>query len=204
MKKIKMIILLTIFMIGLSSCGTKKYEGYWCNYDETATIVVLLKNDNTEQDRNNLEKTFNGYLNLSSFNYYSREDYMAELGEDGEDIDIYATYVVQFNSMDSIGTYIEDLNKMSGVYEAKQSNAKSNIALYNIKKGHKYEFTNSDEATESDTIKGKYKIKNGVITFTPDDKEHKTTMLYIKNNHLCEDAECNRIFAASDQNCSAK
>ena len=201
MKKIKMIILLTIFMIGLSSCGTKKYEGYWCNYDETATIVVLLKNDNTEQDRNNLEKTFNGYLNLSSFNYYSREDYMAELGED---VDIYATYVVQFNSMDSIGTYIEDLNKMSGVYEAKQSNAKSNIALYNIKKGHKYEFTNSDEATESDTIKGKYKIKNGVITFTPDDKEHKTTMLYIKNNHLCEDAECNRIFAASDQNCSAK
>lgn len=204
MKKIKKILILLIACVPLYSCGTKKYQGYWCNYDETATVVVLLKKDNSVKDRDNIENAINEYLNLESLNYYSREDYAKELGQDVSDIDIYDTYVIQFNSMDSIGTYVEELNKMSGVKEAKQSNAKSNIALYNIKKGHKYEFTNSDEAKEEDIIKGKYKIKNGVITFTPDDKKYSESLLYIKDGHLCADSDCNQIFAESDANCSSK
>ena len=41
MKKRNLILLLVIALI-LTGCGNK-YKGYWCNYNETATIIVLLK-----------------------------------------------------------------------------------------------------------------------------------------------------------------
>lgn len=198
----KKIIILLITVILLSGCNNK-YQGYWCRYEETATIVVLLENDNTSTQRKNIEEIAGNYENLDSINYYSREDYANELGQDVENMDIYDTYVLTFNTMDSIGTYIEELKEVSGVKEATQSNAKSNISLYNIQKKSKYEFTDSDEAKEEDIIKGKYKIKNGVITFTPNDKTKSTTLLYIKDEHLCEDADCNKIFAKSDETCSS-
>lgn len=198
----KKIIILLITVILLSGCNNK-YQGYWCRYEETATIVVLLENDNTSTQRKNIEEIVGNYENLDSINYYSREDYANELGQDVENMDIYDTYVLTFNTMDSIGTYIEELKEVSGVKEATQSNAKSNISLYNIQKKNKYEFTDSDEAKEEDIIKGKYKIKNGVITFTPNDKTKSTTLLYIKDEYLCEDADCNKIFAKSDETCSS-
>ena len=48
---------------------------------------------------------------------------------------------------------------------------------------------------------GKYKIKKGVITFTPDSKDGQDKMLYIKDDHLCEDPDCTKIFAASNESC---
>lgn len=202
MKKITKYIILSICLICLTACNNK-YQGYWCRYEETATIVILLNENNTESQRTNIEKIADTYDNLESLNYYSKEDYATELGEDVNNIDIYDTYVLTFNTMDSIGTYIEELNKVDGVKNATQSYAKTNMALYNIQKNGKYEFTNSDEANEDDIIKGKYKIKNGVITFTPSTKDATTTLLYIKDGHLCEDADCNKIFAESDEKCSS-
>ena len=98
---------------------------------------------------------------------------------------------------------VDELAELDGVFVALQSNAKTNISLYNIKKNGQYTFTDSDEALESDLVKGKYKIKTGVITFTPDMKDAKTKLLYIKDGHLCGDVECTQIYAKSDSTCKA-
>lgn len=200
--KSKLIILIMIIFL-TSGCGNK-FEGYWCNYEETSTIVVLLEKEHTDKQKQKIEATIEDFENVESMNFFTREDYAIELGQDPNTIDIYDTYVVSFSSMDYIGSYVEELNELAGVVEAKQSNAKSNISLYNIDKNKKYTFTDSDEAEESDLIKGKYKIKNGVIIFTPEDKKQETSMLYIKDGHLCGDASCSKIYAKSNETCSSK
>lgn len=202
-KRIYLIGLLLTMMLLLSGCGNK-FKGYWCNYKETATIVVLFENDHTEKQKEAVEKLASSYDNVSSTNYYTREDYAKELDQDLDDLDIYDTYVITFSSMDSIGTYVDELENMKGVKSAEQSNAKSNIKLYNLESWGKYSFTDSDEPREEDIEHGKYRIKNGVITFTPKDSKTTSTMLYIKDERLCGDAECNEIYAPSTDTCSGR
>lgn len=199
MKRIMVGCLLVLCLL-LSGCG-KKFLGYYCHYEETSTIVVLLNRDIDANKKDKIEEKINSFDNLETVNYYSREDYATTIGGNAQDLDIYDTFVVLFHSMDSIGTYIKELEAMSGVKSATQSNAKSNMALYNLKKNKTYTFTDSDEATEQDLVKGKYKIKKGAIVFTPEDKEKDASILYIKNGYLCGDAECNVIFFESDGTC---
>ncbi len=203
MKKRIYFLGLVFLTLILGGCN-KKYEGYWCNYDETATIVVLLKRDNTDENRKQIESKIESFENVESSNYYSREDYAAELGEDIDNLDINDTFVILFNSIDSIGTYVEELEALEGVASAEQSNAKTNIALYNLMGWGKYTFTNSDEAEEADLETGKYKLKKGVITFTPDKEDAKTRLLYTKDGLLCGDADCTEIFARSNKTCSSQ
>lgn len=200
----KKILLICILVLMLCGCGSKKYIGYWCRYDETATIVVLLNKDVSASDKSAIEEKISSFDNITSSNYYSREDYAKELGEDVEGLDIYDNYVITFNSMDYIGTYVSELSEMSGVHEAKQVHAKDHISLYNLEKGGKYTYTDSDEANEEDIITGKYKVKKGVIVFSPSRVNADDVLLYTKDGHLCEDADCTKIYFKSDKNCSAE
>lgn len=199
-KKLKIIMLLSMVVLMLTGCKTD-YKGYWCNYTETSTIVIQLKNEITEVEKKNIEEKITTFENLDSSNFYSKEDYGEELANAE---DLHEAYVVFFSSMDHIGTYIEELNAMPGVHLAEQSNAKSNISLYNIKAWGKYTFTDSDEALEEDIETGKYKIKNGVITFTPKDQNIKAKLLYTKDGLLCGDADCTKIYARSNATCSSE
>ena len=63
-KKLYILILLTITML-LTGC-TKKYEGYWCTYDETATIVVLLNDDYKEKEKQAIEDAVKEYENVEN------------------------------------------------------------------------------------------------------------------------------------------
>lgn len=198
MKKLKLLVLVVV-ACALTGCG-KSYVGYWCNYEETSNIEIQIEHDITDNQRQTIEDTFNKYENLKKVDNITREEFARDLGQDPNSLDIYEAYVLTFDSNDSIGTYIEELGKLPGVHEANQYSAKTVMSLYNIEKHKKYTFTDSDEPNESDIETGTYKIKKGVITFTKSDKS-KTRMLYIKNGHLCGDAECNKIYASSDANC---
>ena len=202
-KKLSLIVLLLVLPLILSGCGNK-YKGYWCNYKELATIVVQFEDNHTDKQVEAIENKAASYDNVSSTNYITREDYAKEQGVSIDDLDIHDTFVIYFTSMDSIGTYIEEIKAMKGVLTADQNYAKANISLYNLKSWGKYEFTDSDEAREEDIEKGTYRIKNGVITFTPSDSKTSTKLLYIKDNHLCGDADCNEIYAESTDTCSGK
>lgn len=197
------LVILAIVAISSFSNSAKKYEGYWCKYNENSTIVVLLKRNHTEEDKNNIVKKIETFDSVTSYEFISREEYASDLGEDPNEIDIYDTYRISLDTMDSIGTYIEELNKMSGVETAEQNYAKSNMSLFNIKPWGKYTYTDSDEATTADLEHGKYKTKKGVITFTPKDKTKKVKLLYTKDDYLCGDAACTQIYARSNSTCTS-
>lgn len=203
MKKRIYTILLIIMTVFLTGCGNE-YKGYWCTYDETATIVVLFKDGYTQTDKKAVEDKVATYENVESSTFYTKEDYASQMGLDPNQMDIYETYIVTFDSMEAVGSYVEQLGKMSGVLKAEQSYAKNNIAIYNIKSFNKYTFTNSDEAKEKDLEKGKVKEKNGVLIFTPDNNKSETKMLYPKDKYLCGDAACKKIYAKSNATCSTE
>lgn len=209
MKNKKLIIAIVVIIIVLALCillfsnSTKEYQGYWCKYNETSTIVVLLKTDHKAEDRKSIEKKIETFENVSSVEYISREDYAADFGVDPNEIEIYDTYRISLNSLDSIGTYIEELQKMKGVLKAEQNYAKSNLSLFNIKAWGKYTYTDSDEATTEDLEYGKYKMKKGVLTFKPESDKGKVKLLYAKDGHLCGDAACTQIYSRSNSTCTS-
>lgn len=188
----------------INSYNTKEYHGYWCKYKEIATIVILLNDEHTQEERKEIENKIHAFDNISAMNTFSKEEYAEQIGANANEMDIHDAIVVTFSSLDSIGTYVEDLNKLTGVLKAEQSYAKNDINLYNIKKNKSYTFTNSDEALKEDIIKGKYKEKNGVLTFKPKDKNKKETLLYFKDGLLCEDPSCDEIYFKSTNTCKPK
>lgn len=202
MKKTIMGLVLVIVGIMLSGCGNKEFVGYWCRYDEASIITVMLNDDLNEADAAKIKEKLAEYGDINNFATYTKEDYAKLINASAEGMDIYATYVVSYPSNDYIGTLVNELNQMSGVHEAVQASAKNNLLLYELKKDGNYTFTDSDEASKDDYITGKYKLKNGVITFT-DKKDKKTSLLYTKNGYLCVDADCNKIFFKSNENCEA-
>ena len=164
----------------------------------------MRESDHTDAHVEAIQKKASTYDNVSSTNYITREDYAKEQGISIDDLDIHDTFVIYFSSMDSIGTYIDEIKELDGILEVDQNYAKANISLYNLKSWGKYTFTDSDESNEEDLEKGTYRIKDGVITFTPSDSKTSTKLLYIKDNHLCGDPDCNEIYAESTDTCSGK
>ena len=200
MKKHLMISLVVILSVFLTGCG--KYKGYWCNYEDTATIVVLYKDNITDTQKKKIEDTIDDFENIRNRTEYTKEDYAEQIGGDVEDL--HSAYVVTFNSHDYIGDYIEELKKLDGVLSTQQETAKTNISLYNLKSFGKYEYSDSDESTGKDLETGKYKIKKGVITFKPKDSSKATRLLYTKNGLLCGDADCTKIYAKSNNKCGSE
>ena len=200
MKKITKLLGLLLLLIFITGCNNK-YVGYWCKYSETATIVVLLKDDITEEQKNAIEEKAKNYENISATNYYSKEDYKEIMNDTQEEI--YASFVFTFNSHESISTYVEEIKAMDGVKEASQSNVKSDMSFYELKSNGKYTFKDSDEAKEEDIINGKYKVEKGIIRFIPEKDKNNIKLLYVKNDRLCEDTDCNKIFSKGKDNCSS-
>ncbi|MBR6949132.1 MAG: hypothetical protein IKH54_02995 [Bacilli bacterium] len=198
-KKLLLGILVGLCFI-LTGCG--KYKGYWCNYEDTATIVVLYNDDITDEQKKKIEATIDDFENIRNRTEYTKDDYAAQIG--GDVSDLHNAYVVTFSSHDFIGDYVATLKKLDGVYNTEQEIAKTNISLYNLQSFGKYTFSDSDEAKEEDLETGKYKIKKGVITFKPKDSDKTTKLLYVKNGLLCGDADCTKIFAKSDSKCGSK
>ena len=134
-------------------------------------------------------------------NTFSKDEYANQIGGDANEMDIHDAIVATFSTMNSIGTYVEELKKFDGVLSAEQSYAKNDINLYNLKKDGKYTYADSDEALKKDIIKGKYKEKDGVLTFIPNSKKEKQKLLYFRDGILCEDAACTKLFFKSDKSC---
>ena len=190
-----------VMVLSLLLCGCGKYKGYWCNYEDTATIVVLYKDDITDAQKKKIEDTIDDFENIRNRSEYTKDDYAQQIG--GDVNDLHSAYVVTFSSHDYIGDYIEQLKKLDGVLSTQQEIAKTNISLYNLGSFGKYTYSDSDEANNDDLETGKYKIKKGVITFKPSDSSKATKLLYTKNGLLCGDADCNQIYAKSDDKCGS-
>lgn len=192
-------VIATILFFALQR--NKEYHGYWCKYKETATIVVLLKDNHTEKQKKAIEDKLNSYKDIEAMNTFSKDEYANQIGGDANEMDIHDAIVATFSSMDAIGTYLEELKKLDGVLSTEQSYAKNDINLYNLKKDGTYTYADSDEALKKDIIEGKYKEKKGVLTFKPNNKKEKQVLLYFRDGILCEDSGCSKLFFRSDKSC---
>lgn len=200
---IALIIAIVVAINIISSKNVGEYKGYWCMYEESSNILIQLEDDHTEKDRKAIEATIEEFDSVTSISYMSKEQYAEDIGGDPNEMDIYATYFISLSTLDSIGTYIEELKELEGVYEVQQHSAKTNVSLFNIKSWGKYSYTDSDEATTEQLEYGNYKVKKGVITFTPDEKGKQTKILYMKDGYLCGNASCTKIYAKSNSTCEA-
>lgn len=200
MKKILYLITIVLVTITLTGCGNK-FKGYWCSYKENAVIIVLFKKGHTDAQIKAVEDKFNTYINLANSTYYPAEEYAKIIGDSSN---IYDAYYISFDSLDSVSTYVKELESIDGVLNATQQSAKNNISLYNLGGWGNYTYSNSDETTLEDLETGTYKIKNGVITFKPKNANGNTKLLYIKDSHLCGDVDCTQVYFASTETCSGK
>ena len=198
---IALILVIIVVANIISSKNVGEYKGYWCMYEESSNILLKLKDNHTKKDREKIEATIETFESVTSVSYMSKEQYAEDIGGDPNEMDIYATYFISLSTLDSIGTYIEELKKLDGVYEVEQHSAKTNVSLFNIKSWGEYTFTDSDEATTDQLEYGNYKVKKGVITFTPDEKGKQTKILYMKDGYLCGNAACTKIYAKSNSTC---
>ena len=110
----------------------------------------MLKSNYTAAQKASIEEKIGKYENVKATGFFSKEEYAGEIGADPNTIELYDAIVVSFTSMDSIGTYVQELSKLDGVHKAEQSYAKNDLELFHIQKWGKYTYANSDEALDED------------------------------------------------------
>lgn len=116
--KIALVILLVLLIalgVILYKQNQPKYEGYWCSYQEKATIVVMLKDGYTKEQREAIENKISKYEDVQATGFFSKDEYATEMGLSPDEIEMYDVIVASFTSMDAIGTYVEELTKLDGV-----------------------------------------------------------------------------------------
>lgn len=197
MKKLKLLFIL-ICLIFLSGCDKKDYIGYWCSYEETGTIIVLLDQNITEKEKNNLEDIINTYEDMTTYDFISKENLAQDNNSDISSI--YDTYFIYFNSTETIDEALLTIQSTKGVFSATKENIKSNIAFYNLDKNKKFTYKDNIDNEDGIKISGKYKVKDNKITFK---SAEKVNDLYIKDGFICGDENCDKIFTKTNELCEA-
>lgn len=184
----KLIILLVILML-IPSCKKKTYEGYYCNYTEQGVIIALLNKDISSSDEKTIDQKINSFEGLLSYDFIDRKT----LGATDES-DLYDTYFIYLNGSSNLESYLLDLQNTSGVYEATRSIVKSDVSLYNFV-GKSYRFQNIIDGDNK--INGTYKVRKNTIEF--DSSE--VPKIYLKDDFLCLDEDCNKILTKTNELC---
>ncbi len=186
MKKLVILLVVLVFIFG---CKKKTYEGYYCNYEEQGVMIVLLNQNVTASEKEEITKKINTFEGLLSYDFVDRKTLGAT-----DTNDLYDTYFIYLNNTSILETYLLDLQNTSGIYEATKSIVKNNVSLYNFDKKN-YSYQNVIEADNN--IKGTYKVKKNIIEF--DDSDVPT--IYLKDDFLCLDENCNKILTKTNELC---
>ncbi len=185
----KKLVILLVALVLISGCKKKTYEGYYCNYEEQGVMIVLLNQNVTASEKEEITKKINAFEGLLSYDFIDRKTLGAT-----DTNDLYDTYFIYLNNTSILETYLLDLQNTSGVYEATKSIVKNNVSLYNFDKKN-YSYQNVIEADNN--IKGTYKVKKNIIEF--DDSDVPT--IYLKDDFLCLDENCNKILTKTNELC---
>ena len=179
MKKIKIFIMF-ICLVLLTGCNNK-YYGTWCLYEEIASTLIVLNDNVTDSEINNIIKYIDTIPDLKS------HDTIDKIDEANKMINVY------YNSKDNLDEYENKLKTFSGVKKVENkmlNQAKEKLVI--TKKDYTYGTNmNSLSAKES---KGIYNINNDSITLDND------TTMYYKDKFLCKDKDCNVILTKSKNN----
>lgn len=192
MKKYLLGLIVIIMCFG---CSNKDYDGYWCKYQETGTIVVLLDNA-SDKAKTTINQTIESLEGLQNYDFVSKEDFKSNL-DDSSNIEVYDTYFIYFDSINAIDDNIIKLSSLEGVKSATKNNIKSNVTLYHLD-NNKYTLKNTTDKTSDNEEEGKFSIKDNEITLNSNGT---ISTLFIKDEYLCSDESCNTIYRKSNELC---
>ena len=186
--------LILVAFIGYYTISTiisqKAIEGYWCNYDATGSIIVSFKTKYASDDKNKVEKYIKSIKGLERYDFVTKEEFAQN--NSSQEAQYYDTYFVYFADNQEITSIVKKIKAMTGIFQVTEQTVKSNLQLYNFENKH---FNYYNAVYTKAISQGKYSFKKDKITLENE------AIIYVKNDYLCGDKECNQIFTKTNEIC---
>lgn len=168
-------------VVGLLCGCTSKFQGTWCKYSDVATSLVVLDENVSDSDINEIINYIQTIKNLKSY------DIIDKIEEASKMITIY------YKDEENIEEYQEKLKTYNGVSYIKYNRLNTVLDKLVIKKDS-YVFDTSLNSLSASELSGKYEIEKNTLTLD------NGTKFYYKNKFLCYDYNCNDILTKAKGN----
>ena len=111
-------ITITLVLVAIAMVISANVDHFTKRLEETLTIVVYLKEDVTEEERNTIEEKIKGLNNYESLIYKSKDDWKQEMIDSSEELGTTLRYLDTNPLLDSITVKVTDIKSLSYAAEA--------------------------------------------------------------------------------------
>lgn len=111
-------ITITLVLVAIAMVISANVDHFTKRLEETLTIVVYLKEDVTEEERNKIEEKIKGLNNYESLIYKSKDDWKQEMIDSSEELGTTLSYLDTNPLLDSITVKVTDIKSLSYAAEA--------------------------------------------------------------------------------------
>ena len=111
-------ITITLVLVAIAMVISANVDHFTKRLEETLTIVVYLKEDVTEEERNIIEEKIKGLNNYESLIYKSKDDWKQEMIDSSEELGTTLSYLDTNPLLDSITVKVTDIKSLSYAAEA--------------------------------------------------------------------------------------
>lgn len=111
-------ITITLVLVAIAMVISANVDHFTKRLEETLTIVVYLKEDVTEEERNTIEEKIKGLNNYESLIYKSKDDWKQEMIDSSEELGTTLSYLDTNPLLDSITVKVTDIKSLSYSAEA--------------------------------------------------------------------------------------
>lgn len=111
-------ITITLILVAIAIVISANVDHFTKRLEETMTIVVYLKEDVTEQQKNDIEEEIKKLRNYDSLVYKSKDEWKQEMIDSSEELGATLSYLDTNPLLDSITVKITDIKSLSYVASA--------------------------------------------------------------------------------------
>lgn len=111
-------ITITLILVAIAIVISANVDHFTKRLEETMTIVVYLKEDVTEQQKNDIEEEIKKLRNYDSLVYKSKDEWKQEMIDSSEELGATLSYLDTNPLLDSITVKVTDIKSLSYVANA--------------------------------------------------------------------------------------
>ena len=111
-------ITITLILVAIAIVISANVDHFTKRLEETMTIVVYLKEDVTEEQKNDIEEEIKNLRNYDSLVYKSKDEWKQEMIDSSEELGATLSYLVTNPLLDSIIVKVTDIKSLSYVASA--------------------------------------------------------------------------------------
>ena len=111
-------ITITLVLVAIAMVISANVDHFTKRLEETLTIVVYLKEDVTEEQKNTIEEEIKQLKNYESLIYKSKDDWKQEMIDSSEELGATLSYLDTNPLLDSITVKVTDIKSLSYVASA--------------------------------------------------------------------------------------